>query len=188
MMEYGFLFTRLIQAMNPCCAQYLAIHYHRLPSPLGACSPYYCPVWRRFFCCRLAELLFASPRLLDDNFSPTDYTDLSYIQCSGPLPVIATLCIYVLRRIQCTYHHPCVGLLSFGLWLRIINSPPELCIIFHSHVQDLYPGEFLLGPPELERASRQLQFSPSYAIVHIYRLATDKSLHRPKPCTNRNPA
>lgn len=35
------------------------------------------------------------------------------------------------------------------------------------------------GPPELERASYRLQFSPSYAIVGIYRLATDKSLYRP---------
>jgi hypothetical protein len=46
------------------------------------------------------------------------------------------------------------------------------------------PGSFPevitdLGPPELERASRRLQFSPSYVIVGIYRLVTDKSLYGP---------
>jgi len=43
---------------------------------------------------------------------------------------------------------------------------------FHEVITDL-------GPPELERASRRLQFSPSYVIVGIYRLVTDKSLYGP---------
>ena len=46
----------------------------------------------------------------------------------------------------------------------------------------LLPGSFFErpttpGPPELERAARLLQFPPSYVIVGIYRLVTDKSLY-----------
>ncbi|KAF7981340.1 hypothetical protein HWV62_33783 [Athelia sp. TMB] len=37
----------------------------------------------------------------------------------------------------------------------------------------------LVTPPELERAVRRLQFPPSYVVVGIYRLITDKTLSRP---------
>lgn len=47
-----------------------------------------------------------------------------------------------------------------------------------------FPGSFPetiagLVPPELERASRRLEFPPSYVVVGIYRLVTDRSLSRP---------
>lgn len=37
----------------------------------------------------------------------------------------------------------------------------------------------LVTPPELERAVRRLQFPPSYVVVGIYRLITDKTLSKP---------
>jgi len=51
------------------------------------------------------------------------------------------------------------------------------------HKGDL-PGSFPetiadSGPRELERASRRLQFPPSYVVVGIYRLVTDRSLSQP---------
>jgi hypothetical protein len=57
----------------------------------------------------------------------------------------------------------------------------------HQHVDDL-PGSFVTdaisglsiqGPPKLQRASYRLQFPPSYVVVGIYRLVTDKSLLKP---------
>jgi len=69
-----------------------------------------------------------------------------------------------------------------------IQGPSNEKVTLHAHQQvgDL-PGSFRgpivessnLGPPELERAARRLQFPPSYVIVGIYRLATDKSLFKP---------
>jgi hypothetical protein len=57
------------------------------------------------------------------------------------------------------------------------------------HTADNLPGSFSDPvadsissnpvPPELERAARRLQFPPSYVIVGVYRLVTDKSLSRP---------
>jgi hypothetical protein len=61
--------------------------------------------------------------------------------------------------------------------------------VLHAHQQgddlpgsfspDLIPSNVNPVPPELERAVRRLQFPPSYVIVGIYRLVTDKSLSRP---------